>query len=71
MYSGSIRNSIISDNIASVFGGGMFWGSAENCTITKNVAPTGGGTCGSIISSSIVYYNSSNQWATQGFGGLY
>ncbi len=59
-YSGSIRNSIISDNNAN-FGGGISDGSAENCTITRNSATTRGGTYKSSVSNSIVYYNSTDQ----------
>ncbi len=48
--------------IAPVRGGGIYGGSAESCTITKNSATNGSGTWQCSVTNSIVYYNAPNQW---------
>ncbi len=56
---GSVVNSVIASNIASMEGGGTFRSSVVNCTVVKNMANDGAGVCNSSSTTinSIVWNN--------------
>jgi len=57
IHGGTVRNSVITQNNASMDGAGVFFGTIENSVVCYNMAPAGG-MHGASVRNSIVYYNS-------------
>jgi parallel beta-helix repeat protein len=62
-----INNCIVRGNTANASGGGMFYGTANNCIFSENVADHGGGVYGGTVNNCIVWGNT----ATYSGGGMY